>query len=393
MGRCRADQRAKSTKGSSYPEVLFVVLKLDRERRDYCYVLKSNKEAMRGVDSLGIAEIEEECTKYMADNDELGTSPISSEDQKGHDPVPKKRIKERSGFWRFDKVTMEFAPDGELTKTTKEQRGKTLWDWLQLLIIPFALGLMTISFNMLQSLTSNRIVNDQQQETALETYLDRMSALMIDKHLKDPKIGAEAVTVAQARTITVLPRLDINRKGVVIQFLHDAGLITTEPYITPLIKLTYVDLNHIKLSLAKLDEVDLSNTSMESAELIGASLNKSWLFATKLNNSNLSYAELNYTKLVLARLEGANLIDAELKGADLSYVSLRKANLHGAKLYGANLRGATLDGVDLQEAEYNTKVMQEKNILGKLVTLDPTQWPQGFDPKTHGAICVDCKKP
>ena len=35
--------------------------------------------------------------------------------------------------------------------------------------------------------------------------------------------------VAQARTLTVLGRLDGSRKGSVLQFLYDSGLIYEEP--------------------------------------------------------------------------------------------------------------------------------------------------------------------
>src|SRR5450759_1504452 len=73
-------------------------------------------------------------------------------------------------------------------------RGKTLWHWLQLLAalaIPIVVALGTLWFTAVQSqasekastqqhLTDLQIANDQQQETALQNYLDRMSDLLLN---------------------------------------------------------------------------------------------------------------------------------------------------------------------------------------------------------------------
>ena len=67
-----------------------------------------------------------------------------------------------------------------------------------------------------------------------------------------------------------------------------------------------------------------------------------------------------------------------------------RAYLIGANLREADLREADLNGAKLQEATYNTKAVQEKDVDGRPVTLEPTQWPQGFDPKSAGAIYDDC---
>jgi hypothetical protein len=64
-GLARQYHKTKSTKGSSYLKVLFVVLKFARERRDYCSVMKSNKYAIRGVLFLGRVEIAEKDAKYI----------------------------------------------------------------------------------------------------------------------------------------------------------------------------------------------------------------------------------------------------------------------------------------------------------------------------------------
>ncbi len=62
------------------------------------------------------------------------------------------------GVRGYDKITKEYEPNepyGKLSKITLEhQRGKTAWDWLQLLIIPFIIGAGAIWFNIPERKTS-----------------------------------------------------------------------------------------------------------------------------------------------------------------------------------------------------------------------------------------------
>ena len=112
-----------------------------------------------------------------------------------------------TGFGGYDKVTREYSLDGKLAKTTREyQPKKILWDWLQLLIIPVLLAAGVLWFNYHQDQLSHQLATDQQQETTLETYMDKISELLTDKHLKDPSLGIEAQVIARARTLIALGR-------------------------------------------------------------------------------------------------------------------------------------------------------------------------------------------
>ncbi|HYT44490.1 MAG TPA: pentapeptide repeat-containing protein, partial [Methylomirabilota bacterium] len=140
----------------------------------------------------------------------------------------------------------------------------------------------------------------------------------------------------------VLPRLDGERKRNVIQFLHESGLINKN---TPIIDL---------------HEADLREASLDDAEL---------------KDANLS---------------GAKLMKANLEGAKLNGAYLREADLREADLRGAQMNNKTdLSGAILKGANYNTNRMQGMNAQGIPLTLEPTQWPQGFDYKSTGAISVD----
>src|SRR5258705_13012444 len=72
---------------------------------------------------------------------------------------------------------------------------KTLWDWMQLLIIPVILAVGAFVFNLAQSRTQQQIAaqryhNDQdialnkQREDLLQTYFDRISELLLNKDLR-----------------------------------------------------------------------------------------------------------------------------------------------------------------------------------------------------------------
>ena len=134
-----------------------------------------------------------------------------------------------------------------------------------------------------------------------------------------------------------------------------------------------------------------------NAHLNEAHLKEADLGHSKLMEADLNRADLRGTKL-WADLTKANLREADFRGAELCSpndfpADLREADLRGANLCGADLRGVEMDiktdlsGTKLQGAKYNTKVIQEKDAQGKLVTMEPTQWPhQGFDP--DGAVDV-----
>src|SRR6266487_4686517 len=66
-------------------------------------------------------------------------------------------------------------------------RGKTLWDWLQLLIIPTVLAVGGYLFNLTISRNEQRIASDNQRETALQDYIDKMSELLLKEHLSELK--------------------------------------------------------------------------------------------------------------------------------------------------------------------------------------------------------------
>jgi Pentapeptide repeats (8 copies) len=221
--------------------------------------------------------------------------------------------------------------------------GITLWDWIQLLIVPAAIAGGRIWFNEQQREREQRIANERAQDEALQAYLDQMSDLLTTPSKDLPTLyerpGGTSGSVARARTLTVLPRLDGDRKARVLQFLYEAGLI-----IRP-------------RTLLKLNMADLSRASLSNAQLMSA---------------DLSWAHLSEANLSEANLGGADLSGADLSGADLSYARLFMTDLRSADLGGADLTGAFKEG-----AHVPTKLVTAAELKRQTELLQGATMPDG----------------
>jgi hypothetical protein len=114
---------------------------------------------------------------------------------------------------------------------------RTFWDWLSLLIVPVVLALggyfFTRSENWRtredadrQRSSDRQIADERRQDDTLQAYLDGMSQLLTAeaRPLHRAQLGDSLSTVARARTLTVLTRLEGERKGSVVRFLYESGL-------------------------------------------------------------------------------------------------------------------------------------------------------------------------
>jgi hypothetical protein len=224
-------------------------------------------------------------------------------------------------------------------------RGKTGWDILSLLIIPLVLAVGGFWLNMLQDARQNAIEErrikaqsiveaDRVQENALENYFDKMTDLLLEGQLRSAKPFSEVPTIARSRTLTLLKRLDPERKASVVAFLSESGLLLHSPSRQggPIIPFWGAD-----LSKAKLRDANMRNVDLRGADLNGADLSKAYL-----------------------------------KGGYLYKVNLSGVNLEGANLEGANLKETNLEGTNLSGAKYN----------------EYTIWPEGFDPIQAGAKLI-----
>lgn len=201
---------------------------------------------------------------------------------------------------------------------------KTLWDWMQLLIIPLLLAGGAFFLNRSERNTEREISTDRQREDALQAYLDRMADLLLKDKLGSTK-KREVRDVARTRTLTVLRSLDKKRKGFVLRFLYEAGLISHKP----IINLDRADLKGANLTGAFLSEAFLEGVDLSEAKLNKVSLNKAFLGGANLSEADLTEAYLAEANLVGADLTGAKILEWQLKSVNsLEYATMPDGTKH-----------------------------------------------------------------
>lgn len=154
------------------------------------------------------------------------------------------------------------------------QVGGTLWEYLQVLIIPVVLGTVAWLFNRAAKKRDREIENDRQHQATLATYFDRMSELLLRHNLRNSEAGSEVRTVARAWTDSALRNLDGKRIAQVIQFLTESNLGGK--------KLFKIELPEADLEKVDLRGVDLQGADLRGANLQGAELRGALVLATQL---------------------------------------------------------------------------------------------------------------
>jgi uncharacterized protein YjbI with pentapeptide repeats len=247
------------------------------------------------------------------------------------------------------------------------QPAKTLWDWMDLFLVPAVLAggaaIFTWGTTKKQQEVEERRAEakrreeerrveterkaelDRTREAALQAYLDRMTELIRDG-LGTSEPGDPKRSVARARTLTVLRKLDEERKGLLLLFLYEANLIGALVQDKPV------------EAIVDLQKADLTNANLVDAYLVGV---------------DLSGAYLVDAWALRANLYGANLRDAQLAGADLHWADLRKADLRGAFLAGTNMSCADLRDAKVVGEELARAAFLEVAVLPDGVSLTDLQ--------------------
>ena len=83
-------------------------------------------------------------------------------------------------------------------------RSKTLWDWMELLIVPIILVVIAIWFNKNTSDRDRKIAVDNREEEALNNYFAHMSELLLDHNLYIANKNSDVRFIALAETLSVL---------------------------------------------------------------------------------------------------------------------------------------------------------------------------------------------
>jgi len=310
----------------------------------------------------------------------------------------------RSG-WRWTGLP---ADPGDGTAGNPPRPAKTLWDWMQLLIVPLVLAMAAFALNAAQvdrdrkqqdrraaqdRLSAERsaahdraIAKDHDRESALAAYLQQMSDLMT----RTGRATADTQTLAQTETLVVLRRLDGVRKGLVVQFLIEADLmdrggagesrpLPDAPHRVKScggprqpscrrsglsVSMSGADLREAVMpsAVGGLEEafavspagrplapgVSFDRADLRNADFHGLTLPRVTFGSADLRGADFSDARLLWTSFFGACLSGAHFNGAEVeRRADFSFSEGRGIDFSNARLARASFADATLTDVRL----------------------------------------------
>ncbi len=312
---------------------------------------------------------------------------------------------------------------------------KTLWDWMELLIIPIVLAVGGFLLGQAgrqagreaadrRADTERRIADDRNRDATLQNYLDKMADLLLGKSLPGPEAPSLVRDTARAQMVATLRQLDATRRNVLFGFLRQTGLMGGDGPVRILAgadlsgaDLSGADLSQADLSGSNLSKADLSRSTLSGATLSRATLSRASLIQADLSKADLKGADLRGAELSMAKaraadLSGANLsrawvsligpdtksgslaFTADLSGADLSLATLRGADLSGADLNCADLSEADLTEGTLRDADLTAANLRGANLCSAVLSRaalsganlsgarydDVTRWPEGFTP-------------
>jgi len=208
-------------------------------------------------------------------------------------------------------------------------RGSTIRDWLPI-VAAFLIPLTVAGGTWVITLQQAHLEEQRVQDERLQAYLDDMGSLMLEEGLRGSEKGSEVRKLARAKTLTTLEQLDTNRKSEAVQFLSEAGLVTTYNAEPPAVSLIGADLSGTDLWGANFTGAHLEDADLSGADLRRAFLNDAFLVSTDLRGADLENADLRGTQLWYSDFSGADLRGAMgISGQDLAD-------------YGCRLEGTTL---------------------------------------------------
>jgi len=208
---------------------------------------------------------------------------------------------------------------------------KTLWDWLDLLLIPLIIAVAGWYFSKTEKKSEKAREKEKNQQSIRENYLKTITSLLLEHNLKESKRGDEIRSVAKAYTTTFLINADNARKGIILQFLFESNLISEKPVI---------DLLGVNLSNSNFDKLKLINI-----EITGANF----------KNCNFRKSNLERSIFCTSDFSGSNLSYSNLKNVDFTY-----CDMIGTKIIGVDLRETNIDGVDFSKAILKESIISLK---------------------------------
>jgi hypothetical protein len=243
---------------------------------------------------------------------------------------------------------------------------RTLWDWLDVLIVPAVLAIGGYWFAEQRAKSDRHIEAQRAQETALQAFLDQITHSDTYSELRTAPASGHKRAAVRAKIQTLLLQLDEVRRGVLLSSLHGVKLIRKEeiiPYGYTKEESEKTGEERWRYPILRLNDLDFSRTELNPD--------------TKLTFDDLRGIILRGAKLSRVNLSGANLRNADLRDADLSCAQLRKANpqdsewipgeFHNEVDKAKDIRGRSASGLlktDLSGTNLSGAKLSTANLCG-----------------------------
>jgi uncharacterized protein YjbI with pentapeptide repeats len=278
---------------------------------------------------------------------------------------------------------------------------KSLWDWLQLLVVPSMLAFGAFYLNYSSEARDKKLADEQHKQEVVKDYFSKMQSLILEEKRirisetpseqikrdyysknssssKDQqKLSPESQSIARALTLAVLDEVNGSQKGKIIAYLAEAGLIE-QP--TPAIRLNSANLKEIILEDINLDKVMINYANMTGANMTDVTF----------RNSDISYSDLSNSTLKNVNFNNPNYIEDQIKAPKTAGVTkIGSVNLKGSTIIDGNFnftnlqtstttnKGLNFDGATLK---YTTED-KAKNFKSLILNSDFSN--ACFSGKTH----------
>lgn len=225
-----------------------------------------------------------------------------------------------------------FGPYQEITGVA---RGKTLWDWLELVIVPVAIAFVVFIYTQFEKKKNKRVEDENYNSNLLESFFKTITELLLKDDLKGD-LNKKRISIARSRIIMIFGQLDGQRKGQVLQFLYESDLIDKEPMF---------HLRGANISDAVLDRIVLKNAEIKSANFENTTIQNSNLNEIDLTGCNFKNANLSNSLVDNANFSYTDLSESVLQNLDLSTVDFEGAILTNANLTESTIKQSQLDSI------------------------------------------------
>lgn len=234
---------------------------------------------------------------------------------------------------------------GKLIKDEKIEPAKTLFDWLDLLIIPLSIGLLGWLYKEAEKSKTKKIEEERARSESLNSFFNIITDLLKDHDLSGTP-SKQTKAMAKTRINVTLSQLDGGRKGQLLQFLYESDLID----ISPKMKLLGANFND-----SILDQIVLGGSEIRGAYFKNATIKEANLNGIILNSSNLENANLSGSLVDNSDFGYTNLKNSVMKNMNLTTVDFTGADLTNADLSGSTIKQSQLDSIFNKKGIKTTK--------------------------------------